>query len=44
MLLFQQMDTDKSNDCTEEELIAELAVINASLVFEKMRTIIADSG
>jgi Ca2+-binding EF-hand superfamily protein len=42
--LFMCMDTDKSNDCSEQELIAELASVNASIVFEKMRDMITRSG
>lgn len=42
-LLFKAIDHDKSRTISVEELAAELAVINAAIVFEELRNRIADS-
>lgn len=39
--LFSAIDHDRSQTCSEEEMIAELAIINAATVFDKIRDTIS---
>jgi Ca2+-binding EF-hand superfamily protein len=43
-LLFNAIDVDRSRDISENEIHAELAILNAALTFEELRTISENAG